>query len=215
MKEDQSEPQAHDAPASDAHAIDWAVLRERLDKALAALQDVLKPTPAQAQAIMDERAERLSRIVAVEQQVGELLELVEFSAAHEQYALQTRYVQEAVRVPECVPLPGLPAFFVGACNFHGDVLAVVELSTFLGLPAGERTEDSRMLVLGRDQAEIGLIIDGVEAFVTRPASDFGHAVSFDNATGLFKGITGASLVLFDGDALLDDPRLNIDQSEGY
>ena len=173
--------------AAKHRAIDWQQARARLAKAAAALNDPDRLAPERARAILDK----------------------------ERYAIETRHVREVLRVRGCTPLPGTPEFLVGITNLRGQILAVLDLRTFFGIASQQASELSRVIVLGHERVEFGVLADVVfEVIVLRidelcdPPGSVGSI-----AREYLRGVTGDALILLDGAILLQDPRLFIDLAE--
>ena len=56
-------------------------------------------------------------------------------------------VKEIVRVPEVTRIPKAPAFIEGVANLRGSILPIVNLRDRFDMPDGERTEDTRAVVI--------------------------------------------------------------------
>jgi purine-binding chemotaxis protein CheW len=70
------------------------------------------------------------------------------------YALPLAEVAEILEPVPTFPIPRAPHSFRGAINFHGRVVAVLDLATFLD--AGTFAPDGRFIVLNRDQVGLAL-----------------------------------------------------------
>jgi purine-binding chemotaxis protein CheW len=146
---------------------------------------------------------------------GGLLEVVVFTLAGERYALETRHVREIRALEDLTPLPGAPVFLAGVTNLRGQILAVIDLRTFFGVPARGLTDRTRLIVLGDERAEFGVLADTVAEVVTLgpgevrepPGSVAGVARAY------LRGVTGDALIVLAGEVLLQDPRLFIDQGD--
>jgi len=171
--------------------------------------------PAQVKAMMDERARRLAQPPAHDRPRGEALELVAFGLANERYAVESRYVREVVRLTDLAPVPGAPEFLAGVANLRGEILAVVDLRRFFGVPARGITDMSRLVVLGGEEAEFGVLADAVSEVVSLRREDLLDPLA--PATGIggefLRGVTRDGLIVLDGAALLESPRLVIEQRE--
>ncbi|MBL8238186.1 MAG: chemotaxis protein CheW, partial [Bryobacterales bacterium] len=88
---------------------------------------------------------------------------VVFQLCGTRYAVPIHEVLELSTVPRITSIPNVPEFLRGVTNLRGDVLAVIELRTFLGLTANSETPRERMLVVRPDggDAVAGLIVDSV------------------------------------------------------
>ena len=199
-------------PSRRSGPVDWHAVRARLKQADAAMAEALDPTPARAKAIMDARARALAQVLAPTRTPGSCLDLVEFALGREHYAIETRYVREVDHFTDYTPVPGTPNFVVGVTNLRGIVLAVVDLRRLFNIPQQGLTDSSRLIVLGTERIEFAILADetfgridlATEDMVSPPqASDIGRA--------FLRGVTRDSVVVIDGAALLDDPRLVINE----
>lgn len=198
-------------------SIDWQALRERLARAEAALARVLELSPERAQAVMNERARALARPVTDPAPARDAIEILTFALGRERYAIETRFVREVARLSEFTPVPSAPEFILGIVNLRGEVLAVVDLRKFLGIDSGGVTDLSRVVVLGTEEAELGILADSVDA-VERlpPARILEPPVSVAGiAREYLRGVTSDALIVLSGAALLEDERLVVDQSETF
>jgi purine-binding chemotaxis protein CheW len=205
-------------PGGKKEALDWARVRKRLARALAATQESWRPTPKRKQEILEERARRLAGAPAppiAPAPGAPVLEVVVFALGNEEYALETRHVREVVRLADCTPLPGAPPFLLGAFNLRGDILAVFDLRSFFGIAGQRPAEGARVLVLGGERAEFGLLADaarevrGVQAdeILEPPGAVAGAGREY------VRGVTKEALIVLDGAVLLGDRRLFIDWDE--
>ena len=78
-----------------------------------------------------------------------------------------------------------------------------------------QTDPTRVLVLGDDRAEFGVLADAAHDITTLRVDEI-HAAP-DSATGVgreyLRGVTADALIVLDGAALLQDGRLFIDQGD--
>lgn len=187
--------------------IDWERAKKRLDEAAQALQETARPSPERARAVLEERARRLARRPE-KSEAGSAAEALCFSVGPERYGIEAGYVREVVRASEVTPVPGGPDLFSGVTNLRGEVLAVADLRRLLGLPALPRSEPSRLLVLGVERAEFGVLADAAEEIVRLRAEEILRASppppsSHKWEEGQFvKGVTQDARVILDGEKLL-------------
>ena len=108
-----------------------------------------------------------------------------------------------------------PDFLIGVINLRGEILDVFDLRCLFGVPAGEVAESSRVVVLGDERDEFGVLADAAHEVTTLrrdevlepPGSVAGLARSY------LRGVTAETLIILDGAELLQDARLFIDQGE--
>jgi purine-binding chemotaxis protein CheW len=194
--------------------IDWKEVHRRLGKARQSLEEALQLPPERARLVMEERARALARVPQSPTAQGERLEFVVFSLANERYGISTAYVREVIRLTDLTPLPGAPDFVAGVTNLRGQVLAVMDLRKFFGVAVRGLSDTSRVVVLGGERPEFGVLADAVHHVLTLPIDqvlDPPESVA-GIARGYLRGVTGDALVLLEGSALLQDSRLIIDQA---
>jgi purine-binding chemotaxis protein CheW len=195
--------------------LDWQRARARLARALAATEESWRLTAAQAQAVLEARARLLAHTAATPTGAAVILEIIAFALGNEQYALETRYVREVVRLTDCTPLPGAPPFLLGVLNLRGDILAVMDLRSFFGIAEQAPTDLSRVLVLGAERAELGLLADAAYEVRSLRADEVLEPPGSVAGIGreYLRGVTKEALIILDGTVLLQDRRLYIDQAE--
>jgi purine-binding chemotaxis protein CheW len=194
-------------------ALDWQQARKRLERLAAAAAGALRLSPEQARQVLEERARALARVPAAGPSAGEAIEVVVFTQGGEPYALETRYVREVVRLTDCTPLPGAPPFLVGVLNLRGELLAVLDLRSFLGFE-GAGGERAWVLVLGAERAEFGLRVDAaLEVRRLRLDEVLPPPDSGGPRRDHVRGVTAEALIVLDGGELLRDERLFIDQGD--
>ena len=196
-------------------AFDWQAVRTRLDKADAALEEAFNPSPAHAKAIMDARARRLAPKQAAARLPVASLGVVLFGLGRERYAIETRFVREVVRFADFTPVPGTPDFIVGVTNLRGTVMTIVDLHRLFKIPRRGVTDLSRVIVLGVDRVEFGILADQASGQAEIAADDVLAAPGkmAGIAGSYLRGVTREALIILDGRALLADERLTIDQTQ--
>jgi purine-binding chemotaxis protein CheW len=95
------------------------------------------------------------------------------SVASTHYAVPEAYVTELERVPRVTAVPRMPEWLRGVTNLRGDIVSVIDLRVYLGLPAHTAAAAARMLVvrLLDEPFTTGLIVDAVDRIVTLQAED--------------------------------------------
>lgn len=200
--------------AGDARdSIDWQATRERLARAHAATEAVLALPPERARAVMDERARALAQRPVETAPPGEVLEILSFTLGRERYAIETRFVREVARSGDVTPVPGAPAFVMGITHMRGDVLAIIDLPRLFGVAGGGITDRACTIVLGAGASELGMLADAVHAVDALPAKQV--LAPPESIAGIgrasLRGVTRNALIVIDGDMLLSDARLVVEQ----
>jgi purine-binding chemotaxis protein CheW len=192
---------------------DWDALRQRLSRALAAMGAAGALTPEQARTLMATRAAALARASRRVDRPRETIEILTFDLGGEHYAVEAHYVQTVVPLHEYGALPHAPAHFVGLSAVRGELVAIVDLRQLLHVERPALCDLSRLIVLGTEQVELAILADQVHEVTTlavdelRPAPDFATGIERE----YLRGISGSSLVVLDGRAILDDQKLHLDE----
>jgi purine-binding chemotaxis protein CheW len=194
---------------------DWRELRERLGRAVSAIEESVRLSPKRAKEVMEERTRALARVPTQPARATDILEIVTFALAQEYYGIEARYVREVIRLNDFTPIPGTPDFFVGVTNLRGEILAIVDLRKFLGVAPAGLSDLSRVVVLGVERAEFGVLADAMHGVATLPLDGLLEPPGSVSGVGreYLCGVTKDALVVLDGAVLLNDTRLFIDQSQ--
>ncbi len=143
-----------------------------------------------------------------------MLQVVTFTLGNERYAIETNHVREVVRLGVGhASLPGAPAFVFGAFNLRGEMVTVLDLRPFFGLPRREPSEQSRILVLGASRVEVGLLVDDAHEVVALRREQIHEPPASVAGTGrdYLLGVTSEAVIVLDGAVLLSDGRLFVDE----
>jgi len=98
-------------------------------------------------------------------------QVVVFRLGKEEFGVPIESVQEIVRLPdEMTKVPKAAAAVEGVINLRGAVLPVIDLRRRLGLPAVQRSDRQRIVVLVIDNVRTGFIVDSVAEVLKVPRS---------------------------------------------
>lgn len=95
-------------------------------------------------------------------------ETLAFRLGSEDYLVPVEKVKEVLKLREATPVPHAPEYVPGVVSLRGTVLPVIDLSRRLGIPGGSRDDKSRIIVVGLDDEDAGLIVDRVKGVVRFP-----------------------------------------------
>lgn len=117
-----------------------------------------------------------------------------FTVQGARYAFDLARIAAVAEPLRCWPIPGAPACYRGAVNFHGSIIAVIDLAHFMDMPAC--SEPEKMIVLSSETSSLAFLVESV----LRIAPD--HEVTLlDPQQSQF---TASTLMLIDGTAALLD-----------
>lgn len=157
-------------------------------------------SPEHARAILVERAQALARPL-VQEAGGDALDLVTFTLQGEGYAVESRLVLEMFRAVDVTPLPGAEPPVFGVTAWRGELLPVVDLRSLLGLPSVVPGAGSLLVVLGREQALLGVPADAPGDVLTIPQAAIRPPVGLRTAEYV-RGMTPRAELLLDVDKIL-------------
>lgn len=88
-------------------------------------------------------------------------QIVSFRLANEEYGVDIMRVQEIILPGAITEMPEVPDYIRGLINLRGHVIPIVDLRTRFGLPVGDRTEHTRIIVVNVKKRTIGMVVDAV------------------------------------------------------
>ena len=120
-----------------------------------------------------------------------------FTLHGRRYAFDLAQVAEVDEPLPTWPIPGAPSCYSGAMNFHGTIVAVMDLAAFLGFSGEQRLE--KVIVLNADIAALAFQVERVERIVSADQVQYGNQVQQVDT-----GISARTLTMANGDAVLLD-----------
>ena len=119
------------------------------------------------------------------------------------YALDLAQTAEVADLTQLWPIPLAPPCYSGAMNFHGNIVAVMNLNLFLGLSGGNRPE--KIIILHQSIASLALLVDSVVRIVS--ADEVTSTPTTDST------FSAATLTLPEGKAVLLDLEVLVIEAE--
>ncbi|MFA7227886.1 MAG: chemotaxis protein CheW [Melioribacteraceae bacterium] len=98
----------------------------------------------------------------------ELLQLVSFKIASEEFGVDILNVQEINKLTEITRVPNSPDFVEGVINLRGRVIPVVNLRIKMGMPNKEYDKDTRIIVVDLSGKTVGFLVDSVSEVLRIP-----------------------------------------------
>jgi purine-binding chemotaxis protein CheW len=189
-------------------------MNENAVKPLGAL--AVKASQPDAQQILQARAEQLAVEITGAEHDGESVELLEFCLGDESYAIESTCIREVTSARELTPLPCTPDFILGILNVHGQIVSVMDLARFFGLPAQEVDETSKIIIVYGAGMETGIVAAGVTGVSRIAVAEIQPVPSaFGSVHGAYlKGVTASRLAVLDTAALLRDDRIVVREEVG-
>ena len=94
----------------------------------------------------------------LEQEVGGR-KLVCFQLHDQEYAADIRFIKESLTYRPITKVPLTPAWLAGIVNLRGDVVAIIDISLFLGMRPTRLSPETRIVVARYQQRRIGFLCD--------------------------------------------------------
>ena len=138
-----------------------------------------------------------------------ILQWVTFRLDNETYGINVMQVQEVLRYTEIAPVPGAPSYVLGIINLRGNVVTVIDTRSRFGLPAGDVSENSRIVIIEAEKQVIGIMVDSVAEVVYLRSSeiDAAPAVGTEESAKFIQGVSnknGELLILVELDKMMSE-----------
>ena len=141
-------------------------------------------------------------------------EFLWFRLMYQEYAIAMHYVREVILTGEMTPGSGNPDFIAGICAIRGEIISLVDLRGLFGLTEKGLTDLNRVIVITDGALTFGILADnitGVGTIDRDQLSSESDRTPIDRKSLL--GSLGKSTIVLDASALLEDPRMIIDEKE--
>ena len=96
---------------------------------------------------------------------ADIVELLAFWVADEEYSVDILDIQEIIKLPEITEVPRANNCLLGIISLRGTVVPILDLREVLKLPKSEVTRNTRVLVLRGDSEPVGIMVDNVTSVV--------------------------------------------------
>ena len=101
-----------------------------------------------------------------------------FTLAGEDYGLEIHAVREIVGMLKITAVPRTPEHVRGVINLRGKVIPVIDLRLKFGLPAAALTDESCIIVVDVNGAQLGIVVDQVCEVLDIPTESIANAPAF-------------------------------------
>lgn len=135
--------------------------------------------------------------------------VVVLALGQERYGVDIMHVQEIRPLAGVTFAPGAPAFWRGLINLRGRLYPVLDLRSYLGLPAQDAKADSQVALVSAAGLEVCLQVDDVLGVRYLAPSEIGPALAeaAHVRRELVSGVTHDLLAVLDLEMLLADSQL--------
>lgn len=116
-----------------------------------------------------------------------------FSMSDRQFAFDLSQVAEVSEPPATWPVPGVPPCYRGAMNFHGSIVAVMDLAAFMGFHATQG--QNQLIILNAGIAALAFLVERVLRIVSEQQVELKEAPPVPWATALIVFPEGEATLL--------------------
>lgn len=190
----------------------WEEIKKRLGEIELRLAAEFDPTPEDVKERLRQRAQQLAQ-PEPEIEMGEILDVQLFKISQETYGIETRYVEEVVPLRQLATVPCTPEHILGIVNVRGRMVSVLDLRRFFELPFKGLSDLNSVMVVSDGQMEFGLLTDRIQGSRALPERQILEPPAHLQGirSDYLLGVTAAQWVILDGQRLLADPRLVVEE----
>ena len=140
------------------------------------------------------------------------MQLVSFTLGKELYGIEITKVREIILITDITRIPETPNFLKGLINLRSTVIPVIDLRVRFGMPEGETTDESRIMVLQARGKTIGIVVDAVSEVLRvkqehiSPPPPTVAGLGREYLSGLVK-LDERLLILLDVDKIFDEDEM--------
>ena len=101
----------------------------------------------------------------------ELIQLVSFMLADEEYGVEVLKVREIIRMPTITKMPNVPQHVEGIINLRGKVIPIVSMRKRFGLMENDNNSHTRIIIMDVVGSMTGFIVDAVSEVIRIHSSE--------------------------------------------
>jgi purine-binding chemotaxis protein CheW len=104
-------------------------------------------------------------------QHDELIQLVSFMLADEEYGVEVLKVREIIRMPTITKMPNVPQHVEGIINLRGKVIPIISMRRRFNLMESENSSQTRIIIMDVVGNLTGFIVDAVSEVIRIHSSE--------------------------------------------
>jgi purine-binding chemotaxis protein CheW len=149
-------------------------------------------------------------------QNDELIQLVSFMLADEEYGVEVLKVREIIRMPTITKMPNTPQYVEGIINLRDRVIPIISMRKRFGLMENENNQHTRIIIMDVAGNLTGFIVDSVSEVIRIRSSEIQPPPSMVLSGGIGQEfITGVFnhadrlLIIMDVDRMFTDDEREV------
>jgi len=99
------------------------------------------------------------------------LEIFIFMIEGQRFAIHLQSIEQVIRAQSITKLTDAPGFIEGVIDYHGELVAVINLRSRLSYPLQDIKIDDRFIIVKTPERKLILIVDEVEGVISPTAED--------------------------------------------
>ncbi len=138
--------------------------------------------------------------------------IVVFQIREEEYGVDVHQVQSIEKIQPITRVPGTPLFVKGVINLRGNVIPIIDMRRRFGFVPLEHNEQTRIMIVGVGELEVGLIVDSCNDVIDIPIESIEPppsvvgGIKADYLDGIVK-VNDRIFILLNLDKVLDEEEL--------
>ena len=145
----------------------------------------------------------------------ELIQLVSFILADEEYGVEVLKVREIIRMPTITKMPNVPPYVEGIINLRGKVIPIISMRRRFNLMENENSNHTRIIIMDIGGSLTGFVVDAVSEVIRIHSSEIqpppsmvlSGGIAQEFITGVFNH-TERLLVIIDIGRMFSDAELD-------
>ena len=146
---------------------------------------------------------------------SELIQLVSFMLAEEEYGVEVLKVREIIRMPTITKMPNAPQHVEGIINLRGKVIPIVSLRRRFQMTGNDNDNQTRIMIMDVSGEMTGFIVDAVSEVIRIQSGEIqppppivvAGALGQEFITGVFNH-ADRLLIVMDVDRMFSDEERN-------
>jgi len=165
---------------------------------------------------LKERAKTLAKKRKVEETEQQSHKILEFEMAGNPFGFEVAEIREVCPLDHYTHVPCTPSFVFGIVNIRGQVLSIIDLKKFFGLPEKGITNLNRVIILDNGKMAFGVLADLIVGVRSVRIADI-HATPAHLSqieAEYLKGMTEDGLVILSAEKILADKKIVVNEVVG-
>jgi purine-binding chemotaxis protein CheW len=176
---------------------------------LHATTDILQQSEFASIDTLEQRTRQVAQPATSAALARDTIRTLTFTLGTERYAWLAQRVRAIAKVERITPVPSAPAYYCGVISLRGQVLSVMDLRVYLGLPAPEASADLVIVIDGAG-LEVGVLATDIFDMVNLSLDKLTPASGAGLDPELVLGITTDGLTVLDAESLLRRERTRVE-----